>query len=85
MEVYGQDIEWVDRVTNAGDFPMTEKEWNAIFKKTTGWATLSVIQLAATMLNCRIVTYTPMNPVARDHAVAPDATLIWKDVKPNPR
>ena len=85
MKVYGQDIKWVDGVTNDGEFPMTEQEWNALFKKTRGWATLSVIQLAATMMNCRIFTYTPVNPVARDDPVAPDATWIWKDVKPIPR
>ena len=60
MKGYGTSIAWVKGVTDTGAFPMTKEEWNALFKNPTGSATISVIRHPATMLNCRIFTYTPV-------------------------
>ena len=82
VKVYGPDIKWVKGVSDQGGFPMTEEEWDALFHKANGWATISVIRLAATLLNCRIFTYTPVEPVDRLVKVAPNAAWIWKGVTP---
>ena len=84
MRVYGLDIKWLDGVADKGAFQMTVEEWDALFKNPTGWATFSVIKMAATILNCRIVPNTPVKPVSRKEVVAPDATWVWKDIDPNP-
>ena len=82
--VYGPPNEWVKDVADKGSFTITKEEWNALFNDPNGWATLSVIQLAATMLNCRFLIYTPVDPVPKEKLVAPDAAWIWKDGKPDP-
>ena len=66
MRVYGPNIEWVEGVTDKGPFPLNKDEWHAFFNDQNWWATLSVIQLAATMLNCRIVTSTPRDTVPKE-------------------
>ena len=81
-KVYGPTIKWVEGVSDHGAFPMTEEEWDALFKNPKGWATISVIRLAATLLNCCIFTYTPVEPVPRDEKVGPKAAWIWKRVTP---
>ena len=78
--LYGQTIEWVEGVTDKGPFPVTNGEWRHFFIEETRVATLSVILLAETILNCRFVTCTPLDPVPKDKEVAPDASWIWKDV-----
>ena len=84
MKVDGASIAWVKGVTDTGAFPMSEEEWNALFKDSTEWHTISVIRLAATMLNCLIFTYTPVLPVPQKEKLASNATWVWKDVNPVP-
>ena len=54
---------------------MNEEEWNALFLIPNGWATIPIIMMAGTLLNCPFITYTPLKPVVMGKKAAPDGVV----------
>ena len=80
---YKPAVKWEEMFEKSRPFPMKKDQWNAIFLDAKGWATIPVIMMAATLLNCRFITYTPVNPVEMGKKAAPDAVWEWKVTSPS--